>query len=190
VSPVSPRLPNMSLGENPDRRQASLRAMAHPLRLRMLSLLTGASLTAADIARELGLTHANASYHLRNLLAAGLIVQAGEERIRGGVAKRYRYDAERERDCETKLSEHGADSQRALFAVVANELVRRTAVADWSVGGSMTDAELWVDPDVWREIRDRISQASRDLHDAARPPHTPGTIRTGTTIAMFRMEES
>ena len=56
--------------------------MAHPVRLRMLSLLTGASLTAADIARELGLTHANASYHLRNLLTAGLIVQAGEERIR------------------------------------------------------------------------------------------------------------
>jgi DNA-binding transcriptional ArsR family regulator len=166
--------------------------MAHPVRLRMLSLLTGAPLTAADIARELGLTHANASYHLRNLLTAGLIVQAGEERIRGGVAKRYRYDAERdrERDRETMLSEHAVDSQRALFAAVANELVRRTAVADWSVGGSMTDAELWVDPEVWREIRDRIAQASRDLHDAARPPHTPGTIRTSTTIAMFRMGES
>jgi len=165
--------------------------MAHPVRLRMLSLLTGASLTAADIARELGLTHANASYHLRNLLTAGLIVQTGEERIRGGVAKRYRYDAERdrERDRETMKSEHGADSQRALFAAVANELIRRTAVADWSVGGSMTDAELWVDPEVWREIRDRVAQASRDLHDAARQPHTPGTIRTSTTIAMFRMEE-
>jgi DNA-binding transcriptional ArsR family regulator len=158
----------------------------------MLSLLAGASLTAADIARELGLTHANASYHLRNLLTAGLIVQAGEERIRGGVAKRYRYDAERDRERVrvTMMSEHGADSQRALFAAVANELIRRTAGADWSVGGSMTDAELWVDPEVWREIRDRVSQASRDLHDAARPPHTPGTIRTSTTIAMFRMAES
>jgi DNA-binding transcriptional ArsR family regulator len=165
--------------------------MAHPVRLRMLSLLTGSSLTAADVSRELGLTHANASYHLRNLLSAGLIVQAGEERIRGGVAKRYHYDAERERDRnrEAMLGPHGADTQRALFATVANELVRRTAEADWSVGGSMTDAEIWVDPEVWREIRDRIAQASRDLHDAARPPRTPGTIRTSTTIAMFRMEE-
>ncbi|MFB9362378.1 ArsR/SmtB family transcription factor [Actinoplanes nipponensis] len=182
----------MSLGDPPESRQAALRAMAHPVRLRMLSLLTGASLTAADIARELGLTHANASYHLRNLLAAGLIVQAAEERIRGGVAKRYRYDAERsrDRDRETMLGEHGADSQRALFAVVANELIRRTAAADWSVGGSMTDAELWVDPDAWRAIRDRITELSRDLHAAARPPHTPGTIRTSTTIAMFRMAES
>ena len=87
----------MSLGAESERRQAALRAMAHPVRLRMLSLLTGASLTAADVARELSLTHANASYHLRNLLKAGLIMQAGEERIRGGVAKRYRYDAERDR---------------------------------------------------------------------------------------------
>jgi DNA-binding transcriptional ArsR family regulator len=166
--------------------------MAHPLRLRMLSLLTGSSLTAADVARELGLTHANASYHLRNLLSAGLIVQAGEERIRGGVAKRYRYDSERdrERDRETTLGHHHADSQRALFAAVADELVRRTAEGDWSVGGSMTDAELWIDPVVWAEIRDRISQASRDLHDAAKPPRTPGTIRTSATIAMFRMAES
>jgi len=166
--------------------------MAHPLRLQMLSLLTGASLTAADVARELGLTHANASYHLRNLHTAGLIVQAGEERIRGGIAKRYRYDAERDRDRDREAlhPQHSAEIQRALFAAVANELVRRTAAADWSTGGSMTDAELWVDPAVWRDIRDRIAQASRDLHDAAQPPHTPGTIRTGTTIAMFRMAES
>jgi DNA-binding transcriptional ArsR family regulator len=166
--------------------------MAHPVRLRMLSLLTGASLTAADIARELGLTHANASYHLRNLLAAGLIVQAGEERIRGGVAKRYRYDAERDRERhrDTMVDQHTADSQRALFAAVANELIRRTAAADWSVGGTMTDAELWVDPEVWRGIRDRIVQAGRELHDAAQPPHTPGTVRTSATIAMFRMAQS
>ena len=68
-------------------RTAELRAMAHPVRLRILSLLTGAALTAAEIARELGLTHANASYHLRHLLAAGQIEVAGEERIRGGVGQ-------------------------------------------------------------------------------------------------------
>ena len=65
---------------------AALRAMAHPLRLRMLSLLTGAELSAAEVARELGITHANASYHLRVLLDAGELEVAGEEKIRGGVA--------------------------------------------------------------------------------------------------------
>lgn len=165
-----------------------MRAMAHPVRLRILSLLTGASLTAAEIARELDLTHANASYHLRNLLAAGLIHPAGEERIRGGVAKRYRYDAERQRADEAGQAPRPDPENHALYVAVANELVRRTHQARWSGRKSMTDAELWVDPAVWAEIRDRIWAASRDLHKAARPPRTPGTVRTSTSIAMFEME--
>jgi DNA-binding transcriptional ArsR family regulator len=167
----------MSLGE-----RATLRAMAHPIRLRIMSLLTGAAMTAAEVARELGLTHANASYHLRTLLAAGLIKPAGEERIRGGVAKRYRYDPERDR-----RSKPTGDESRALYHAVANELIRRTAHAEWSGKKSMSDAELWVEPDVWLAIRDRISEASKELHRAARPPRTPGTIRTSTSIAMFQM---
>jgi DNA-binding transcriptional ArsR family regulator len=173
----------MSLGDGPAKGQAALRAMAHPVRLQILSLLTGASLTAAEVARELGLTHANASYHLRNLLAGGLIVPAGEERIRGGVAKRYRYDPDRDKE-----GRRSADENRALFAAVASELIRRTGQGRWPGKGCMTDAELWVDPEVWLEIRDRITAASLDLHAAARPPRTPGTVRTSTTIAMFEME--
>src|SRR3954452_391248 len=66
----------------------ALRAGAHPLRLRILSLLTGASMSAAEIARELDIAHANASYHLRVLAEAGQVVVDGEEKIRGAVAKR------------------------------------------------------------------------------------------------------
>jgi len=68
-----------------------LRAMAHPVRLQMLSLLTGTAMSAAEVARELGTTSANASYHLRLLHAAGLLAVAGEEKVNGGVAKRYRH---------------------------------------------------------------------------------------------------
>jgi DNA-binding transcriptional ArsR family regulator len=71
---------------------SSLRARAHPIRLRMLSLLTRAPRNAAELARELDLTHANASYHLRVLVGSGLVSLAGEEKVRGGTAKRYRYN--------------------------------------------------------------------------------------------------
>ncbi|WP_244876804.1 ArsR/SmtB family transcription factor [Winogradskya consettensis] len=182
----------MSLGEEPGHRQARLRAMSHPVRLRMMSLLTGAGMTAAELARELGLTHANASYHLRNLHAVGLIVQEGEERIRGGVAKRYRYvSSARDHERPAEGFDPGwAETQRGLFSAVADELIRRTNEGDWTVGASMTDAELWVDPDLYRSIRDRLAQLSRELHSAAQAPRTPGTVRTSTTFAMFRMEES
>src|SRR3954471_3313386 len=72
-------------------RISELRATAHPLRLQMLSLLTGAELSAAQVARELGITQANASYHLRLLHDAGLLVMAGEENVRGGRANKYRH---------------------------------------------------------------------------------------------------
>ena len=65
------------------------------MRLRILSLLTAEAMSAAEVARTLDLTHANASYHLRVLLDAGELVVESEEKIRGGVAKRYRYVAAR-----------------------------------------------------------------------------------------------
>ena len=175
----------MSLGDE----RASLRAMAHPVRLRIMSLLTGASLTAAEVARELGLTHANASYHLRNLLKGGMIVVAGEEKIRGGVAKRYRYDAGEDIDAVRAAKPWPADQDRAFSVAMANELIRRTAEGAWSQPRSMADAELWLEPEVWRDLRQRISQAAIDLHNAALPPRTPGAIRTSTTIAMFALQE-
>ena len=166
-----------------------MRAMAHPIRLQIMSLLTGASLTAAEVARELGLTHANASYHLRNLLAGGMIVVAGEEKIRGGVAKRYRYDAGHD-DRSRKAAPPWTDEQnRAYYVAMAHELIRRTAEAQWTGPKSLADAELWVDPEMWRDIAKRIGQAAIELHDAARPPRTPGTVRTSTTVAMFTMQQ-
>jgi DNA-binding transcriptional ArsR family regulator len=170
----------MSLGEGDT---AALRALAHPVRLQIMSLLTGAEMTAAEIARELGLTHANASYHLRNLLAGGLIVVAGEEKIRGGVAKRYRYEVHSE-----PREPWSDERRRAELATLAHELVRRSAQARFVVGaGLYGDGDFWIDPDTWIEIRDRMSQAVDDLHRAARPPRTPGTVRTSTTVAMFQV---
>jgi DNA-binding transcriptional ArsR family regulator len=177
----------MSLGVGRNPGVEELRALAHPTRLRMLSLLTGAAMTAADLARELELSHANASYHLRLLHAAGTIEVAGEERIRGGVAKRYRYNPDRKLPT-LRPGEH-AINRRAVFMAFADELRRRAArlrdVPDRHHG---TDAELWVDPDAWAEFRTRIVEASRALHKAARPARTPGTIRTNATLAIFEME--
>ncbi|GAA0426949.1 hypothetical protein Aca07nite_36390 [Actinoplanes capillaceus] len=167
----------MSLGDAESGGTAALRALAHPIRLQIMSLLTGASLTAAEIARELGITHANASYHLRNLQSGGLIVVAGEEKIRGGVAKRYRYYPEIGR----------GPLAPEEYPVIARELIRRSARGRRPGPAVVGDGELWVDADVWKEIRDRIGAALVDLHAAAQPPRTPGTIRTSTTVALFEM---
>jgi DNA-binding transcriptional ArsR family regulator len=175
----------MSLGEQS---RAALRASAHPIRLQIMSLLTGASLTAAEVARELGITHANASYHLRQLLAAGKIVPAGEERIRGGIAKRYRYDAGVDVAREKALGKRPDEYYRGAFATVAHELIRRSQGNHFTDEGNLlVDGDFWVEPEVWQQFKERIGVAARELHDAAAPPRTPGTVRTSTSIAMFRM---
>jgi DNA-binding transcriptional ArsR family regulator len=180
----------MSLGDvDPPSDQAALRAMAHPVRLQIMSLLTGAPMTAAEVARELGLTHANASYHLRNLLHGGMIVLAGEEKIRGGVAKRYRYDAAADRDTTRSRGEQSDEYHRTGYAAIAHELIRRTSTTHFPSGPKVLgDADLWVDPAKWAEIRGRIAEALTELHQVAQPPRTPGTIRTSTTVALFEME--
>jgi DNA-binding transcriptional ArsR family regulator len=179
----------MSLGDEHEvAEKAALRAMAHPLRLRMMSLLTVAPMTAAEVARELGLTHANASYHLRTLLAGGLIIVDGEEKIRGGVAKRYRYEAGQDRDQQGSHGPRSDEQVRIEYAAVAHELIRRTQHTSFPAGPKLlADAELWVDPERWAELRKRVSDALIELHRIAQPPGTPGTIRTSTTAAMFQM---
>lgn len=179
VPPTRSTLSNVSWEVEPN--LAPLRAIAHPLRLRMLSLLTGTEMSAAEVARELGITHANASYHLRQLHAAGLLDVAGEERVRGGLARRYRHaPVALDRGSRTP------GTQRLAYQALADELGRRsTAVGEGPQ--TLTDAELWVDPAVWASVCDRVADAMRDLHHAARPPRSSGAVRTSATVALFTM---
>jgi hypothetical protein len=159
----------------------------------MLSLLTGAAMTAAEVARELAITHANASYHLRQLSAVDLIEIAAEERIRGGVAKRYRYNPADQLAGRPAASggqpanPAEADGHQLVFAAVTVELQRRAGLR--SPGPThLTDAELWVEPAAWAAVQDQVKAASDRLHQAAHPPRTPGTIRVNATMVLFTME--
>jgi DNA-binding transcriptional ArsR family regulator len=162
-----------------------LRALAHPLRLRMLSLLTGTALSAAEVARELGGTHANASYHLRHLRAAGLVEVTEEVTVRGGRARRYRHVPATDQPLRSLRD----GDHVVLAAALATELQRRTALRRPGAPSPMADAELWVPHEVWRDVCDRVTAAMTDLHAAARPPRASGTVRTSTTVSMFAMTD-
>ena len=166
----------------PSSSMSSLRAVAHPLRLQMLSLLTGAAMSAAELARELDITHANASYHLRVLATSGLVVEADEEKIRGGVAKRYRHPWD-----SPGTTSVGEDPQLYIRAV-AEELVRRFRARRHDGHENLTaDAEMWVPTEVWTEIIALVRQASALVHREARPPRTSGTVHVNLTAAAFEM---
>lgn len=161
-----------------------LRALAHPVRLRLLSLLTGAELSAAEAGRELGLTQANVSYHLRVLAAAGLVQPTAVVTIRGGRARRYRHDPAPGRGPVA-----GHEDHVALAAVLGEELRRRTAERLPGSRGLVADAELWVTEETWEGVRADVDAALERLHRSAVPPRTPGTVRGSATVSLFRMQD-
>lgn len=167
-----------------DGRLSDLRATAHPLRLQMLSLLTGAELSAAEVARELDTTQANASYHLRLLESAGLLEIAGEENVRGGRAKKYRHPW----DAPTVRPTSERDEDRLAYVrVLADMIPRRFAERQQGSPSRFTDADLWVEPQVWERVTALLEEAGSLLHGSARPPRTEGTVRVALSVAAFRL---
>ncbi|MEV4055545.1 helix-turn-helix domain-containing protein [Amycolatopsis sp. NPDC049688] len=160
-----------------------LRVLAHPLRMRILSLLTGTAMSAAEAARELGETQANTSYHIRRLHDAGLLEVAEEVRIRGGRAKRYRHHP----DSGRRLTSRKPGEEQLLTKAIAAELLRRAAERAADRPASLTDAELWVDPQLWARMLQQATALSVELHAAAQPPRTPGTVRVSASVALFEL---
>ena len=169
----------------------SSRAWAHPLRLRIMSLLTGVELSAAEVARELAITQANASYHLRRLADAGELEVSDVVKVRGGLAKKYRYvartdSASREWGATTEQSQ--ARMQQLRQALDA-ELRRRIPLV--SNGPALfADAEVWLAPEDVARARALLHEASMLVHDRAQPPRTDGTDHVSFVTWIFRMDRA
>ena len=160
-----------------------LRVVAHPVRLQLLSLLTGSAMSAAEAARHLGQSQANVSYHLRRLHAAGLLEVAGQEVVRGGRAVRYRHAS----SSGSRLSAQDPADERALVAALGTELSRRTAERDPDGDGAFTDAEVWVGEDTWGQVLELVRKAGTLLHEGARAPHSDGARRVSALLYAFEM---
>jgi len=160
-----------------------LRVVAHPLRLRLLSLLTGEAFSAAEAARALGESQANVSYHLRRLAQAGLVTLVEQAAIRGGTAKRYRHDPA---SGET-LGAGSADAHQALTRSLAGELVARGTRYRADTEFVFTDAEVTVSAEAWARIRALAREVGTIIHDEAVPATTDAGVRVAATLALFEV---
>lgn len=164
---------------------SSMRAVAHPVRLRILSLLTAQAMSAAEVARALGLTHANASYHLRFLRGAGELVVESEETIRGGRAKRYRYVVHAKPTAGPASTEGLIGYVHAIGTEVTRRVVdRRRAPSHW------VDLETWVEPAVWEEALALANRASELLHSSAQPAGAKGAVHVSYSGMAFQMGDA
>jgi predicted ArsR family transcriptional regulator len=159
-----------------------LRALANPLRIRIVSLLTGASMSATEVAEELGIAHASASYHLRQLAKAGFLQQDDEspQRGKGRPRRHYRYDP----SSAARLDR--SDGRQLLHQAVSTDLARRLAQTRHQ--RIAMDAEVWLDRSVWEEIVGLIDQAMALLHDKARPPRTGDAVKVSMTATLLELD--
>jgi DNA-binding transcriptional ArsR family regulator len=168
-------------------RLVPLRALANPLRIRIVSLLTGTAMSATEVAEELGLAHASASYHLRQLAAAGFLEQVDDDPAakgrpgRGRSPKRYRYDP----TSAERLDR--SSGRRLLQEATFTDLRRRLDAMTRQRQGA--DAEVWLRTEDWERVCSLVGEAVRLLHDNARPPRSEGTVHVSMTTILFEMPD-
>lgn len=165
-----------------------LRALAHPTRLRMMSLMWATPLSAAELARELDVSQALASHHLRTLDAAGLVELTETRSRRGGMERRYQ--AVR----GTPLSDSGTDTAAeggtALLAETLAQNLRSRAARRAPVGPGVTaDVEVWLSPEDWEVLREDLAAVVLRIHEAGKAPHSPGTVPIGGTVMAFPLRD-
>jgi DNA-binding transcriptional ArsR family regulator len=117
----------------------SIRALAHPLRLELQSIVgRSGRITAADAARELGISQALASHHLRQLAKYGFV-----EQVEGADARERPW-----RLVHTSLSLEGIDERPGGAAALAvlEQITAERAVEDLVDWHERRDA--W--PEGWR----------------------------------------
>jgi DNA-binding transcriptional ArsR family regulator len=158
--------------------EAGLRAVAHPLRLRILSLLTGEELSTSELARRLGESPANVSFHVRKLQAAGLLTLVGTQAVRGGTAKIYRHVVQDREQLRTGIG----------FAPLAHgmgrELARRAMLLPPEGMPVFTDFEGVVDAGTAERVRELARQLGEVLESGALPAGAEGE-RVAVSLAVF-----
>src|SRR6266699_4748244 len=146
-------------------RPEQLKALGHPLRLRVLEMLGQSeegSLTNRELAQRLGVDPGHLHFHVRMLLKAGLIELADENGR--GREKPYRAVAKIFRVAPELLAAGGASD---IQAAMIDQVQRAHAV--YSGDGTFRGAQLEVKLTVERalELMGAFLEEARDLEDAS-----------------------
>lgn len=175
----------------------ALRALAHPVRLRLVGLLrTEGPLTATQAAQHVGESPSNCSFHLRQLANWGLVEPAeggrGRERPWKATALVTNWQF-------APVSGQGADARLALDRVVVQEYVnqigrwfdRRPAERDeWLAVSGIGDWVLEVTPEELEALEDAVDALVEPFIHGTRPEHPEGARRVSFIHAVLPDEEA
>jgi DNA-binding transcriptional ArsR family regulator len=118
-----------------------VKAMSHPLRIRILAMLDERQASPNQLAGWLGASLGTVAYHVRTLLQLGLIELVDETRVRGAVEHHYRAKARPDVTAEAWAAAPPIAKQAAVGSSldVIGEYARASAAAG---GFDRPDAQL------------------------------------------------
>lgn len=163
---------------------AALRALSHPVRLRMWGVLAGGASSAAELARALGVSHASASYHLRVLRDAGVVVLLEERQVQGGLERRYRMVELPDEPVGDEPTT--AEDWIALVSTLGTMLQQRAGSVS-SDPKWFDDVEVWVTPEAVGAVRRSLDNTFAMLREAAVAPAEPGAVRVSMSALLFSL---
>lgn len=171
-----------------------LRALAHPLRVRLLGLLRldGPS-TASRLAEKVGESSGSTSYHLRQLAQYGFVAEVegrGNGRERWWQAEHLMTSWEPDELIEQRGGlEANEQMQRLQIEVMGRELRGwvehgREHGRDWAAAAGLSDYVLRLTPDETRQLLDEVYAVLDRWADTHRDPRA-GTRQVNVFTAAF-----
>lgn len=156
---------------------ALLRALAHPLRVEILSVIDElGEATATQIAEHVGESPSNCSFHLRTLAKVGFI-ERGEAQ---GTSKPWRA-VHRSRDLRPDPADPASIRTSATIgalyvqheaARVVDFFTKHGATGEWVEGTTVNLSAFWATPAELKELAEQIAKLTERFHGREDDPAT------------------
>jgi DNA-binding transcriptional ArsR family regulator len=173
----------------------TLELLAHPVRLRIVHAMRGGrTLTTAELWDRIpGTSKATVYRHVDVLAAGGILEVAGEQRVRGGVERRYRLRQDRASiSPETFESVSPDDHRRGFAAAMAALLAEFNAYLDRDDADPAADLVGYQQRALWLS-RDELAGLISELRAAIAPrlanPAAPDRARYLISPILFPVEK-
>ena len=174
-----------------------IKALSHPLRVRILAILEERTASPVQIADQLDASLGVVSYHVRTLERLGLIKLVRTNPVRGAVEHHYRARP------RPTISDHGWDAappvaKQALLSSFLQQVGAYTNAAASAGGFDRADAHFTrtvakLDAKAWKQLAKACEQLLQTIDTLeaesakriAKDPHAEGIVDTGLVIMLF-----
>lgn len=163
-----------------------MKALAHPLRVQILTTLEDRIASPSDLATELDAPLGNVSYHVRTLADLGLVKLVKRRQRRGAVEHYYQARA-RAQVSDRAWAQVPGVVKRSMVAVALEQAMDQAGAAAATGGFDRSDSNLsreslTLDPEGWSDL----SQAVGRLHDelAAIQERSAGRLKGTDSAAL------